>query len=104
MGWSVGGGIGGWEWAGRLGWMDRSKSVFPQSMHPTMLTATSHTQPNQVSALLAELAALRAADPGAKAVVFSSWGRLLRLVGDALEQVRAELAGAELAGWLARGR
>lgn len=30
---------------------------------------------------------MREADPGAKAVVFSSWGRLLRLVGDALQQV-----------------
>ena len=30
---------------------------------------------SQVSALLAELSAMRAADPGAKAVVFSSWGR-----------------------------
>lgn len=37
--------------------------------------------------LLSELAAMRAADPGAKAVVFSSWGRLLKLVGDALDQV-----------------
>lgn len=40
---------------------------------------------------------MRAADPGAKAVVFSSWGRLLKLVGDALDQngVRhATLAGA----------
>lgn len=40
-----------------------------------------------MSALLSELAAMRAADPGAKAVVFSSWGRLLKLVGDALDQV-----------------
>lgn len=27
---------------------------------------------------------MKAADPSAKAVVFSSWGRLLKLVGDAL--------------------
>ena len=42
-------------------------------------------------------AAMRAADPGAKAVVFSSWGRLLRLVGDALTAnglPHASLAGA----------
>lgn len=38
-----------------------------------------------MSALLAELAAMKAADPGAKAVVFSSWGRLLKLVGDGLK-------------------
>ncbi|KAL4426809.1 hypothetical protein ABPG77_006595 [Micractinium sp. CCAP 211/92] len=51
----------------------------------------------KVSALLAELAAMRAADPNAKAVVFSSWGRLLKLVGEALAAngVRhASLAGA----------
>lgn len=53
----------------------------------------------QVSALLAELTAMRAADPEAKAVVFSSWGRLLRLVGDALEAngvQYASLCGANL--------
>ena len=49
--------------------------------------------PAQVSVLLSELAAMRAADPGAKAVVFSSWGRLLKLVGDALDQVRGVREG-----------
>ena len=39
---------------------------------------------SKVSALLLELGALRQQEPGAKSVVFSSWGRLLRLVGDAL--------------------
>ena len=38
----------------------------------------------QVSALLEELARLRAADPAAKVVVLSSWGRLLRMVDAAL--------------------
>lgn len=40
---------------------------------------------------------MRAADPAAKAVVFSSWGRLLKLVGGALEAngvQHATLAGA----------
>jgi hypothetical protein len=49
-----------------------------------------------VSALLSELAAMRASDPGAKAVVFSSWGRLLRLAGAALSD--AGLGHASLAG------
>eukprot|EP00887_Chlorella_sp_A99_P005493 scaffold1.g5493.t1 len=51
----------------------------------------------KVAALLEELAAMRAADPTAKAVVFSSWGRLLKLVGDALQAngvAHATLAGA----------
>lgn len=52
----------------------------------------------QVSALLAELAAMRAADPGAKAVVLSSWGRLLGLVGSALQQVWALPAGGRVGG------
>ena len=39
----------------------------------------------QVSALLLELAAMKQADPTAKAVVFSSWSRLLRLVEEALQ-------------------
>ena len=38
----------------------------------------------QVSTLLLELAAMKQADPSAKAVVFSSWSRLLRLVEEAL--------------------
>lgn len=38
----------------------------------------------QVSTLLLELAAMKQADPTAKAVVFSSWSRLLRLVEEAL--------------------
>ena len=38
----------------------------------------------QVSALLVELGKMQATDPSAKAVVFSSWGRLLKLVNDAL--------------------
>ena len=37
-----------------------------------------------MSALLVELGKMQATDPSAKAVVFSSWGRLLRLVNDAL--------------------
>ena len=38
----------------------------------------------QVSALLLELAAMKQADPTAKAIIFSSWSRLLRLVEEAL--------------------
>jgi E3 ubiquitin-protein ligase SHPRH len=38
----------------------------------------------KVAALLADFTEARARDPSAKAVVFSSWNRLLRLVGDAL--------------------
>ncbi len=38
----------------------------------------------QVSAMLSELASMSGEDPGSKALVFSSWGRLLRLVQDAL--------------------
>ena len=38
----------------------------------------------QVTALLTQLAEMQETDPCAKAVVFSAWGRLLRLVGDAL--------------------
>lgn len=34
--------------------------------------------------MLSELASMSAEDPGSKALVFSSWGRLLRLVQDAL--------------------
>lgn len=56
------------------------------SPHPSLPSA-------QVSMLLSELAAMRAADPGAKAVVFSSWGRLLKLVGNALDQVRGGCYG-----------
>lgn len=52
-----------------------------------------------MSALLRELAALKAADAGAKAVVFSSWGRLLRLVGDALGQVRRWESAPALLGF-----
>ena len=37
-----------------------------------------------MSALLVELGKMQATDPSAKAVVFSSWGRLLKLVNDAL--------------------
>ena len=52
----------------------------------------------QVTALLVELAEMRRADPGAKAVVFSAWGRLLKLVGGALAANGLEhvsLAGAQ---------
>lgn len=61
----------------------------PPPTHPPALS--------QVCALLGELAALRSQDPGAKAVVFSSWGRLLRLVAEALSANgvgHAMLAGA----------
>jgi E3 ubiquitin-protein ligase SHPRH len=54
----------------------------------------------KVQALLGKLGALRAADPGAKAVVFSSWGRLLRLAGEALDAHgvgHATLGGATVA-------
>lgn len=58
----------------------------------------------QVSALLTELGNMKAADPAAKAVVFSTWSRLLRLVDTALKdngiQVRqlthCDLQGDEL--------
>ena len=49
----------------------------PRAAHPE-----SHSL--QVSALLVELGKMQAIDPSAKAVVFSSWGRLLKLVNDAL--------------------
>ena len=52
----------------------------------------------QVTALLVELAEMRRADPGAKAVVFSAWGRLLKLVGGALAAnslQHVSLAGAQ---------
>ena len=38
-----------------------------------------------MSALLLELGAIAQREPGAKSLVLSSWGRLLRLVGDALQ-------------------
>ena len=41
---------------------------------------------------------MRRADPGAKAVVFSAWGRLLRLVGEALAAngiAHVSLAGSQ---------
>lgn len=53
---------------------------------------------SQVTALLVELAEMRRVDPGAKAVVFSAWGRLLKLVGGALAANGLEhvsLAGAQ---------
>ena len=52
----------------------------------------------QVTALLTQLAEMRAADAGAKAVVFSAWGRLLKLVGGALAAngvQHVSLAGAQ---------
>ena len=52
----------------------------------------------QVSALLIELAAMKQADPTAKAVVFSSWSRLLRLVQGALQDngiSHASIAGTQ---------
>ncbi len=52
----------------------------------------------QVSALLLELAAMKQADPTAKAVVFSSWSRLLRLVQEALKDNNicyTSIAGAQ---------
>ena len=52
----------------------------------------------QVTALLVELEEMRRADPGAKAVVFSAWGRLLKLVGGALAAnglAHVSLAGAQ---------
>lgn len=52
----------------------------------------------QVTALLVELAEMRRQDPGAKAVVFSTWGRLLKLVGEALQAnglQHVSLAGAQ---------
>lgn len=39
---------------------------------------------SKIAVMLEELAIMRDFDPGAKAIVFSSWGRLLRLVGEAL--------------------
>ena len=44
-----------------------------------------HTPSAQVNTLLLELCRIQAAKPGAKSLVFSSWGRLLRLVGESLE-------------------
>ena len=52
----------------------------------------------QVTALLTQLAEMRSADPTAKAVVFSAWGRLLKLVGGALTAnglQHVSLAGAQ---------
>jgi E3 ubiquitin-protein ligase SHPRH len=54
----------------------------------------------QVSALLQQLQDLQAADPKAKCLVFSSWGRLLRLVAEALREHgigHAVMAGAGVA-------
>jgi hypothetical protein len=51
-----------------------------------------------VTALLVELAEMRREDEGAKAVVFSAWGRLLKLVGEALSAnglQHVSLAGAQ---------
>lgn len=51
-----------------------------------------------MTALLTQLAEMRAADAGAKAVVFSAWGRLLKLVGGALAAngvQHVSLAGAQ---------
>lgn len=51
-----------------------------------------------MTALLTQLAEMRSADPTAKAVVFSAWGRLLKLVGDALASNGLQyvsLAGAQ---------
>ncbi|KAL0028145.1 hypothetical protein WJX77_009970 [Trebouxia sp. C0004] len=53
---------------------------------------------SKVSALLMELAAMKQADPTAKAVVFSSWSRLLRLVEEALQDntiCYTSIAGAQ---------
>ncbi|KAK9915395.1 hypothetical protein WJX75_008587 [Coccomyxa subellipsoidea] len=52
----------------------------------------------KVTALLTQLAEMRSADPTAKAVVFSAWGRLLKLVGGALTAnglQHVSLAGAQ---------
>ena len=47
--------------------------------------------------MLLELAAMKQADPTAKAVVFSSWSRLLRLVEEALKDniCYTSIAGAQ---------
>ena len=53
---------------------------------------------SKVSALLSELAAIEDADPGAKSLVFSTWGRLLKLVGHALAAngvVHVSMAGSD---------
>ena len=47
---------------------------------------------SQVFTLLSELGRIEDSSPGAKSLVFSSWGRLLRLVGEAL-QVSGEVGG-----------
>ena len=51
-----------------------------------------------MTALLVELGDTRRVDPGAKAVVFSAWGRLLKLVSGALTAnglAHVSLAGAQ---------
>jgi DNA repair protein RAD16 len=44
----------------------------------------------KVEALREELELMRAADPGAKAIVFSQFTSMLELIGFRLEQVRAK--------------
>lgn len=58
-------------------------------------TRISNTRPPYlppVSALLARLSEIHSQDPTAKSVVFSTWGRLLRLVGEALKDNGIECA------------
>lgn len=64
--------------------------IFPGPLKPSLS--------GQVTALLVELAEMRRAEPGAKAVVFSAWGRLLKLVAGALQAnglPHVSLAGAQ---------
>jgi hypothetical protein len=60
------------------------RNPVPQPPRPPTLRAPAPAPP-PVSALLARLADIRGADPAAKSVIFSEWGRLLRLVGGALK-------------------
>lgn len=56
----------------------------------------------QTHQLLMELGAMRAKDPKSKAVIFSSWGRLLRLIEDAL--AANGISHVSLAGTQPEGR
>lgn len=55
--------------------------------------ATTAEYGAKVAAVLDILANMKDSDPGSKCVIFSSWGRVLRLVGDALAANGVKFAG-----------
>jgi len=72
--------VGGW----------RRGDILPYTLCPLPHTQLHHppthpTPHRAVSVLLSRLSDIRSADPAAKVVIFSTWGRLLRLVGGALK-------------------